>query len=73
MGIAILFILTFWFFGYKYWVVSKKVQLMEAMLPIEKKLDLYSNVTIGIGLSIVVFIILSAIPEFMSIANYENI
>ena len=64
-----LLVLSFWFFGYKYWVVSKKVQLMEAMLPIEKKLELYTNVTIGIGLSIVVFMILSSIPTFLQLAK----
>ena len=50
-------------------MVSKKVELMRAMLPIEKKLELYSNITIGVGLSIVVFMILSYIPAVIQLTK----
>jgi len=42
---------------------------MTAMLPIEKKLELYSNVTKGVGLSIVVFMILANIPMFIQLTK----
>ena len=46
---------------------------MTAMLPIEKKLELYSNVTKGVGLSIVVFMILAYIPVIIQLTKvFDN-